>query len=116
LDPAAQGIARMDDRRQSSDITLDVDGRRRSMRVDNRTTLLDALREHLGVTAPKKGCDHGQCGWCTVLVDGRRATICLTLAVAADGARIVTAAGLEDGGELHPMQRAFLHHDAFQCG
>lgn len=99
-----------------SDITLEVDGQRRTLRVDNRTTLLDALREQLGVTAPKKGCDHGQCGSCTVLLDGRRATLCLTLAVAHDGADVVTAAGLPDGDDLHPVQQAFLEQDGFQCG
>ncbi|GAB2659678.1 2Fe-2S iron-sulfur cluster-binding protein [Nocardia goodfellowii] len=97
-------------------ITLDVDGERRSLRVDNRTTLLDALREHLGVTSPKKGCDHGQCGSCTVLLDGRRATTCLTFAAAQDGARIKTAAGLDEDAELHSMQQAFLDQDGFQCG
>ncbi|MGW0246292.1 2Fe-2S iron-sulfur cluster-binding protein [Nocardia goodfellowii] len=97
-------------------ITLDVDGERRSLRVDNRTTLLDALREHLGVTSPKKGCDHGQCGSCTVLLDGRRATTCLTFAAAQDGARIRTAAGLAEDAELHSMQQAFLDQDGFQCG
>ncbi|HEY7052613.1 MAG TPA: 2Fe-2S iron-sulfur cluster-binding protein [Mycobacterium sp.] len=99
-----------------SGITLEVDGQQRSVHVDNRTTLLDALREHLGVTAPKKGCDHGQCGSCTVLLDGRRVTTCLTFAVAASGARIVTAAGLADGDDLHAMQQAFLDEDGFQCG
>jgi xanthine dehydrogenase YagT iron-sulfur-binding subunit len=97
-------------------ITLRVDGHERSLLVDTRTTLLDALRERLGVTSPKKGCDHGQCGSCTVLLDGRRATTCLAFAVAHDGATITTAQGLADGGELHPVQRAFLDHDGFQCG
>ncbi|MEV0247291.1 2Fe-2S iron-sulfur cluster-binding protein [Nocardia sp. NPDC050712] len=106
----------MDATETRTEITLDVDGERRSLQVDNRTTLLDALREQLGVTAPKKGCDHGQCGSCTVLLDGRRATSCLTFAVAQDGARVVTAAGLTDGDDLHPMQQAFLDQDGFQCG
>ena len=97
-------------------ITLRVDGEERSLQVDTRTTLLDALREHLGITAAKKGCDHGQCGACTVLIDGRRVTTCLSLAVACDGATITTAEGLARGGELHPVQRAFLDHDALQCG
>ena len=96
-------------------ITLRVDGTERQVRVDNRITLLDLLREHLGVTAPKKGCDHGQCGSCTVLLDGRRATSCLALAVAHDGAEIVTAAGLATGG-LHPVQQAFVEQDGLQCG
>lgn len=97
-------------------ITLHVDGETRSLTVDTRTTLLDALRERLGVTSPKKGCDHGQCGACTVLLDGRRALTCLSLAVAYDGATITTAKGLAQGGVLHPMQQAFLDHDALQCG
>ena len=97
-------------------ITLRVDGEQRSLQLDTRTTLLDALREHLGVTAAKKGCDHGQCGACTVLLDGRRVTTCLSLAVACDGANITTAEGLARGGTLHPVQQAFLDHDALQCG
>ncbi|MFE5479805.1 2Fe-2S iron-sulfur cluster-binding protein [Nocardia sp. NPDC056541] len=97
-------------------IKVTVDGRTRVVDIDTRTTLLDALREQLGVTSPKKGCDRGQCGSCTVLLDGRRATSCLALAVAHDGATIVTADGLADGDDLHPVQRAFLEHDGFQCG
>ncbi|WP_433336671.1 (2Fe-2S)-binding protein [Spirillospora sp. CA-294931] len=97
-------------------IELRVDGERRSPTVDTRTTLLDALRERLGVTAPKKGCDHGQCGTCTVLLDGRRALSCLALAVACDGSEVTTAAGLAPPGGLHPVQRAFLDRDALQCG
>lgn len=100
-------------------ITLTVDGRRRDLTVDTRTTLLDAMRERLGVTAPKKGCDHGQCGSCTVLLDGRRHLTCLALAVSYDGAEVVTADGLTggpDGDELHPVQQAFLTHDGYQCG
>ena len=97
-------------------ITLRVDGEQRSLRIDTRTTLLDALREHLGITSAKKGCDHGQCGACTVLLDGRRVTTCLSLAVACDGARVTTAQGLARGDELHPIQQAFLDHDALQCG
>jgi xanthine dehydrogenase YagT iron-sulfur-binding subunit len=98
-----------------TNVTLRVDGTDREARIDNRTTLLDLLREHLGVTAPKKGCDHGQCGSCTVLLDGRRATTCLSLAVAHDGAEVQTAAGLSER-ELHPVAQAFLDHDGFQCG
>ena len=99
-----------------TDVNVRVDGADRTVRIDNRTTLLDLLREHLGVTAPKKGCDHGQCGSCTVLIDGRRATTCLGLAVAHDGAEIVTAAVLGEDDALHPVAQAFLDHDGFQCG
>ena len=97
------------------EITVRVDGERRSLTVDPRRSLLDALREDLGVTATKKGCDHGQCGACTVLVDGRRRLGCLMLAASADGAEVTTAAGLGAGGP-HPVQRAFVDHDALQCG
>jgi xanthine dehydrogenase YagT iron-sulfur-binding subunit len=97
-------------------ISLRVDGLSHRLTVDSRTTLLDALRERLGITSPKKGCDHGQCGACTVLVDGRRANSCLALAVAYDGAEVVTASGLASAEDLHPLQRAFIEHDAFQCG
>ncbi|MGY1744294.1 2Fe-2S iron-sulfur cluster-binding protein [Blastococcus sp. SYSU D00695] len=98
-----------------AEISLTVDGERHRLTVDTRTTLLDALRERLGNTSPKKGCDHGQCGACTVLLDGDRALTCLALAVAHDGAEITTADGLASGG-LHPVQQAFLDRDAFQCG
>jgi xanthine dehydrogenase YagT iron-sulfur-binding subunit len=97
-------------------ITLKVDRRTHRLAVDPRTTLLDALRERLGITSPKKGCDHGQCGACTILLDGRRINSCLALAVAHDGAEIVTAEGLAANGELHRVQRAFIEHDGFQCG
>jgi xanthine dehydrogenase YagT iron-sulfur-binding subunit len=102
--------------RVDAQISLRVDGEDRSIIVDTRTTLLDALRDRLGVTSPKKGCDHGQCGACTVLLDGRRAIICLAFAVAHDGAEITTAEGLAEGDALHPIQQAFLEMDALQCG
>ena len=98
------------------EIALRVDGTAHRLTVDARMTLLDLLRERLGNISPKKGCDHGQCGACTVLLDGRRVLSCLALAVAHDGAEITTADGLQADGELHPVQRAFLEHDAFQCG
>ncbi len=98
------------------DITLRVNGTARRLSVDTRTTLLDALRERLGLPGAKKGCDHGQCGACTVLIDGRRANACLALAVAHQEAEIVTIEGLGTVDELHPLQRAFIAHDAFQCG
>jgi xanthine dehydrogenase YagT iron-sulfur-binding subunit len=97
-------------------IALHVNGHRRELDVDTRTSLLDLLREQLGLTGAKKGCDHGQCGACTVLIGGRRANACLALAVAHDGAEITTIEGLADGEELHPLQQAFIEHDGFQCG
>ncbi|MGV1828433.1 aldehyde dehydrogenase iron-sulfur subunit PaoA [Agrobacterium vitis] len=97
-------------------VTLNVNGERREIEVDNRTTLLDALREHLDLTGTKKGCDHGQCGACTVMVDGRRINACLTLAVMHDGDEITTIEGLGQPDNLHPMQAAFVKHDGFQCG
>src|SRR3954452_15860038 len=99
-----------------AEISLTVDGVPRRLTVDTRTTLLDALRERLGNTSPKKGCDHGQCGACTILLDRKRANSCLALAVAYDGSEIVTAEGLTENGDLHPMQRAFVEHDGYQCG
>jgi xanthine dehydrogenase YagT iron-sulfur-binding subunit len=99
-----------------SAVTLMVNGEPIRLRIDNRTTLLDALREHLGLTGTKKGCDHGQCGACTVLLDGRRVDSCLILAVAVDSAVVVTIEGLAGADELHPVQAAFLDRDAFQCG
>lgn len=97
-------------------VHLRVDGEDHRVPLDHRTTLLDALRDHLGNTSPKKGCDHGQCGSCTVLVDGRRELSCLTLAVAAEDRDVVTAAGLSRGDRLHPVQQAFLDADGLQCG
>ena len=96
--------------------TLAVNGDTRVVDLEPRTSLLDALRERLGLTGTKKGCDHGTCGACTVWVDGRRVLSCLTLAVTCEGREITTIEGLAPDGELHPMQRAFIEHDAFQCG
>jgi len=98
------------------DITLVVNGADHRVSLDPRTTLLDALRDHLGLTGSKKGCDQGQCGACTVLMDGDRVLGCLTLAAAAQGHEISTIEGLVEGDRLHPMQAAFVAHDAFQCG
>ncbi|HEY8050753.1 MAG TPA: 2Fe-2S iron-sulfur cluster-binding protein [Ramlibacter sp.] len=97
-------------------VQLDVNGRTHSLSLDPRTSLLDALREQLGLTGTKKGCDHGQCGACTVLVDGKRINSCLSLAVMHDGDKVTTIEGLASGSALHPMQRAFLEHDGLQCG
>jgi xanthine dehydrogenase YagT iron-sulfur-binding subunit len=97
-------------------ITLYVNGEERKLKVAPWTTLLDALRDRLNLTGTKKGCDHGQCGACTVLVEGRRVNSCLTLAVMKDGANITTIEGLAKNGALHPLQQAFIDHDAFQCG
>jgi len=97
-------------------IRLTLNGQPRSLQVPPWTTLLDLLREQLDLVGTKKGCDHGQCGACTVLRDGKRINACLTLAVMCDGAELVTIEGLASDGELHPVQRAFIRHDAFQCG
>src|SRR5260221_1463716 len=97
-------------------VSFDVNGRRCELDVDIRTTLLDALREHLHLTGSKKGCDHGQCGACTVIVDGRRINACLALAVMHEGQAITTIEGLGTPGNLHPMQAAFVTHDGYQCG
>jgi xanthine dehydrogenase YagT iron-sulfur-binding subunit len=97
-------------------ITLNVNGQTTKLSLESRVTLLDALREHLQLTGTKKGCDHGQCGACTVLADGVRINSCLTLAAMHDGQEITTIEGLATGQNLHPMQAAFLEHDAFQCG
>ena len=98
------------------DMQLDVNGRQYQLSLDPRTTLLDALRDHIGLTGTKKGCDHGQCGACTVLVNGVRMNSCLSLAASRDGDKVVTIEGLADDGKLHPMQTSFVHADAFQCG
>jgi xanthine dehydrogenase YagT iron-sulfur-binding subunit len=97
-------------------VELQINGHRHSLTLDPRTTLLDALREHLVLTGSKKGCDHGQCGACTVLIEGRRINSCLTLAVMHDGQSVTTIEGLAEGDHLHPMQAAFVEHDGFQCG
>jgi xanthine dehydrogenase YagT iron-sulfur-binding subunit len=96
-------------------VTLRINGEEHTLELDTRTSLLDLLRERLGLTGAKKGCDHGQCGACTVLIDGRRANACLALAVAHDGAQITTIEGLANG-DLHPLQASFIAADAFQCG
>ena len=107
---------------QRKTVTLKVNGKSQRLDLDTRTSLLDTLREHMDLTGTKKGCDHGQCGACTVLVDGRRVNACLTLAVVAEGAEITTIEGLaknqdpQEVSDLHPMQAAFLEHDGYQCG
>ena len=119
LDPAPAEAQGPTDSRTSpltGDIVLSVNGSDYAMQVDTRMTLLDALRERLGLTGSKKGCDQGQCGACTIHVDGERHLACLTLTVAAQGLQITTVEGLAKGDRLHPMQQAFIDHDAFQCG
>jgi xanthine dehydrogenase YagT iron-sulfur-binding subunit len=110
--PARHTIAAPD----KVEVAMIVNGVERRLKVAPWTTLLDALRDHLDLTGTKKGCDHGQCGACTVLVDGRRVNSCLTLAVMKDGAEVTTIEGLATDGALHPLQQAFIDHDAFQCG
>jgi len=97
-------------------VAFEVNGHKRSLTLDTRTTLLDALREHLKLTGTKKGCDHGQCGACTVIVDGRRINSCLTLAVMHEGDKVTTIEGLGTPDKLHPLQAAFVKHDGYQCG
>ncbi len=104
------------ERPPSSRVSLTVNGTRHTVTVDNRTSLLDLLREHLGLTGSKKGCNAGACGACTVLVDGQRHNACLTLAVRLEGAEVTTIEGLAEGDQLHPLQQAFIEQDAFQCG
>jgi len=108
--PASDGAA------SSVSVNLTVNGTRHALTLDPRSTLLDVLREHLDLTGSKKGCDQGQCGACTVLIEGRRVVSCLTLAVMTDGKSITTIEGLAKDGKLHPLQQAFIDHDAFQCG
>ncbi len=109
--------ARAKDPRDPANLALTVNGRKHQLALDARTTLLDALRERLGLTGAKKGCDHGQCGACTVLIDGRRVLSCLTLALVAEGRAVTTIEGLaKPDGTLHPMQQAFIDQDVFQCG
>ena len=100
----------------TAQVTMSVNGHPHTLTLDTRTTLLDALREHLQLTGTKKGCDHGQCGACTVLVDGRRINSCLTLAVMHPGAKVTTIEGLGSPAQLHPLQAAFVKHDGYQCG
>ena len=116
--PALAGESRKmkTDAIQKLPVSLTVNGEAHRLMLDPRTTLLDAMREHLHLTGSKKGCDQGTCGACTVWVDGRRVLACLTLAMAASGHAVTTIEGLADDDELHPMQRAFVEHDAFQCG
>jgi xanthine dehydrogenase YagT iron-sulfur-binding subunit len=97
-------------------VTLNVNGQEQSLQIDPRASLLDTLREEIGLTGTKKGCDHGQCGACTVLIDDRRVLSCLTLAAMTAGRRVTTVEGLAQGDQLHPVQAAFVKHDAFQCG
>jgi xanthine dehydrogenase YagT iron-sulfur-binding subunit len=114
---AAPARARDLDPRNPISVALNINEREHRLSIDVRTTLLDSLREHLDLTGAKKGCDHGQCGACTVLIDGRRVLSCLTLAASVQGRSITTIEGLaKQDGELHPMQQAFIDHDAFQCG
>jgi xanthine dehydrogenase YagT iron-sulfur-binding subunit len=113
---AAESTAAAPDPSLPVDMTLQVNGTAKPLNIDARTTLLDALREHIGLTGTKKGCDHGQCGTCTVMVDGRRVLSCLTLALTAQDQSITTIEGLSQGEKLHPMQQAFIDQDAFQCG
>ena len=112
----ATGLPESDQSPALAAVELQINGRSHVLNLDPRTTLLDALREHLMLTGSKKGCDHGQCGACTVLIDGRRINSCLTLALMHDGQSITTIEGLADGDTLHPLQAAFVEHDGFQCG
>ncbi|WP_407176564.1 (2Fe-2S)-binding protein [Bradyrhizobium sp. STM 3562] len=114
--PVAQAGPRQTSTPATFPVTLTINGEKRTLDVAPWTTLLDLLRDRFDLTGTKKGCDHGQCGACTVLLDGRRVTACLTLAVMKDGSDVVTIEGLANGDALHPLQQAFIDHDAFQCG
>jgi xanthine dehydrogenase YagT iron-sulfur-binding subunit len=115
---AYRGIKAMTEANAASSVSvaLTINGTKRELTLDPRSSLLDVLRDRFDLTGTKKGCDHGQCGACTVLVDGRRIVSCLTLAVMKDGASVTTVEGLAKNGTLHPLQQAFIDHDAFQCG
>jgi len=112
----AEGAAPMAQQPPAMAVTFKVNGKAQALMLDTRTTLLDALREHLHLTGTKKGCDQGQCGACTVIADGRRINSCLSLAVMHDGGEVTTIEGLGQPGKLHPMQAAFVKHDGYQCG
>jgi xanthine dehydrogenase YagT iron-sulfur-binding subunit len=114
--PLPHAAATSPDGTPTERVSLSINGRPFSLDIDARTSLLDLLREHLHLTGTKKGCDHGQCGACTVLVDGERINSCLTLALMHDGQAVTTIEGLAQGDTLHPLQAAFLEHDGFQCG
>jgi xanthine dehydrogenase YagT iron-sulfur-binding subunit len=114
--PGARLIVQPDADLPPVPVTLHVNGHDYPLKLDARTTILDALREHIGLTGAKKGCDHGQCGACTVLLNGHRINSCLTLAVMHDGDQITTIEGLGQPDNLHPLQAAFIHHDGYQCG
>ncbi len=113
---AAQPAASASDAPVLAKVSFEVNGQTKALELDTRTTLLDALREHLKLSGTKKGCDHGQCGACTVIVDGRRINSCLSLAVMHEGDKVTTIEGLGAPGRLHPMQAAFVEHDGYQCG
>jgi xanthine dehydrogenase YagT iron-sulfur-binding subunit len=113
---AREGEQPQPDHPPTASLALQVNGKDRDLKLDPRVTLLDLLREQLALTGTRKGCDHGQCGACTVLIDGRRVYSCLTLAATCHGAHVTTIEGLADGDKLHPVQEAFIERDAFQCG
>ena len=113
---AAAPVAAQQERPMTMPVTLTVNGKKQTLEVDTRTTLLDTLREHLHLTGTKKGCDHGQCGACTVIVNGQRINSCLSLAVMHEGDKVTTIEGLGTPEKLHPMQAAFIKHDGYQCG